>query len=301
MIDAHHDRARETGARIVHCCGFDSIPPDLGTVMLQAHAREVHGAHCRVVKYLMGEGRGGLSGGTFASIANIAKQAADPEVRRKLFDPFGLDPGYDGPLCEHADKMRLVADQRGIAWDADVGRWTGPYPFAITDARVVRRTSALLGYPWGKDFVFRESMAPFPGAMGWLVAAGLTVGIAAGTAAMGVTPVRDFLVNDVFPAPGEGPSPEARAKGFFVSRLVGELGDGQGKVYGFIRGAGDPGYGETSKMLAESAVCLAKDVDVRKEGGVLTPGACMGMRLVERLREAGMTWKVGDSPQVLEG
>jgi short subunit dehydrogenase-like uncharacterized protein len=285
MIDAHHARAKETGARIVHTCGFDSIPADLGTVMVQDHARRAHGKPCSSVKYFAMEASGSFSGGSFASVARIFDEMADREVARKIMDPYSLDPGHGGTVREG------VADQFGIAWDEDIGAWTAPSPFAMTDVRVVRRTNALLGYPWGQDFVVREAVGLSSGARGWLAAAGLTVAVNAGMALMAVAPIRSFLRDHVFPASGEGPSAEARAKGYFVSRLVGDYEGG--KVFGLLRGQSDPGYSETSKMLAESAVCLAQD-DVRKEGGVLTPGSCMGMRLVERLREAGMTWEVGD-------
>ena len=298
MIDAHHARARETGARIVHACGYDSIPADLGALMVQTHAREAHGTRCSAVKYFAGDLRGGLSGGTAASVAQIAEDASrDVAVRRLLADPYALDPDYDGTLRDVPD---LVGDQRGVAWDDDIQAWTGPYPFAMTDTRVVRRTNALLDYAWGKDFVFRQSMSFAAGPGGWALAAGATAAIALGFAAMSVTPVRRALARDVFPRAGDGPSPETRDSGFFVSRLVGLLDSG-GKVYGVVRGKGDPGYGETSKMLSEAAVSLAKDTGgTRSEGGVLTAGACLGMRLVERLREAGIVFEVGDSLEALE-
>jgi short subunit dehydrogenase-like uncharacterized protein len=296
MIDAHHARAHQTGARIVHACGFDSIPADLGTLMVQTYAREKHGQRCSVTKYFTVEARGAFSGGTFASIAQIFDELADRDLASKIEDPYALDPGYDGPLRGSP----LVADQRGVVWDEDIRRWTAPYPLALTDARVVRRTNALLGYAWGKDFVFREGVGLLPGPAGLLAASGLAAGVNVGMAAMRVTPIRRALAARVFPAPGEGPSADARAKGYFSSRAIGEL-EGGGKVFGLVRGASDPGYGETSKMLAESAVCLAKDDAIRKDGGVLTAGACMGMRLVERLRATGMSWEVGETLAAVEG
>jgi short subunit dehydrogenase-like uncharacterized protein len=287
MIDTHHARARTTGARIVHCCGYDSIPSDLGTLMVQEYAREVRGGPCHEVKYFAGESRGGLSGGTAASIAHLMDEASNnPGVRRLLGDPYGLDPdgGERGPDGR---------DQRGVRWDADLGQWTGPFLMAAINTRVVRRTHALLGHPWGRDFRYREAMSFGRGAKAWLMAAGVSAGTALGVALLAVGPVRRVLAQRVLPAPGEGPSGEARDRGFFVSRLVGTLPDGKGKLRGTVRGTSDPGYGETAKMLSESAVCLAQDRDtLPREGGVLTPASCMGMRLVDRLRAAGMTFEM---------
>ena len=292
MIDAHHERAGATGARIVHCCGYDSIPSDLGTLMLQERAKKAHGAPCSAVKHLAGEAKGGMSGGTAASMVALMDEASrDPGVRRLLNDPYSLDPdrGDHGPDGH---------DQRGVRWDADLGMWTGPFLMAAINTRVVRRTNALLGYAWGRDFRYREAMSFGRGAKGWLTAAGVAAGTTLAMAAVAVAPVRRLVADRVLPAPGEGPSKERRDAGFFVSRLVGTLPDGKGKLRGTVRGVSDPGYGETAKMLSESAVCLAKDGEaIRKQGGVLTTASCMGMRLVERLRDKGMTFDCTESGQ----
>jgi short subunit dehydrogenase-like uncharacterized protein len=289
MIDAHHERARATGARIVCCCGYDSIPSDLGTLMLQERAQKKHGAPCPSVKHLAGEAKGGMSGGTAASMVALMDEASrDPAVRRLLNDPYALDPdrGEPGPDGH---------DQRGVRWDRDLAQWTGPFLMAAINTRVVRRSNALLGYAWGRDFRYREAMSFGSGAKGWLTAAGVSAGTTLGVAAVAVGPVRR-LVAKRLPAPGEGPSKAVRDAGFFVSRLVGTLAGDGGKLRGTVRGTSDPGYGETAKMLSESAVCLAKDGDaIPRRGGVLTPASCMGMRLVERLRDAGMTFDVEDA------
>ena len=299
-IDANHARARETGARIVHCCGYDSIPSDLGVLVLQEHMRKEHGAPCAQVKYFAGESKGGISGGTIASMLNLVEQVSrDRRVRRIATDPYALDPdrgapGPDGP------------DQRGVKWDDDLKRWTGPFVMAAINTRVVRRTNALLGYAYGRDFRYSEAMSFPQGPKGWIAATATTVGIGGFLAAVSVPPLRKLLASTVLPSPGEGPSKETRDAGFFTSRLVGigaakrGAGDGAGagtesvtKLLGTVKGTSDPGYGETAKMLSESAVCLAKDGDaITREGGVLTPASCMGMRLVERLRQAGMTFGV---------
>jgi short subunit dehydrogenase-like uncharacterized protein len=287
MIDEHHERAGATGARIVCCCGYDSIPSDLGTLMLQERAQKKHGARCAEVKHLAGEAKGGMSGGTAASMVALMDEASrDPRVRRLLNDPYALDPdrGEPGPDGH---------DQRGVRWDADLAQWTGPFLMAAINTRVVRRSNALLGYAWGRDFRYREAMSFGKGAKGWFTAAGVSAGTTLGVAAVALGPVRRLVAKRVLPASGEGPAKAVRDAGFFVSRLVGTLEDGKGKLRGTVRGTSDPGYGETAKMLSESAVCLAKDGDaIRKQGGVLTPASCMGMRLVERLRDAGMTFDV---------
>ncbi|HEY8089504.1 MAG TPA: saccharopine dehydrogenase NADP-binding domain-containing protein [Polyangiaceae bacterium] len=290
MIDAHHARAGETGARIVHCCGYDSIPSDLGTLVLQERAREAHGTTCEAVKCFAGESKGGISGGTAASMVEIMDEAArDPGVRKLLMDPYALDPGRAG-------KGPDGPDQRGVAWDADIGKWTGPFVMAAINTRVVRRSNALLGYAWGEDFRYREAMSFGRGAKGWMMAAGVASGTAVGIAAMAVPPLRRVVADHFLPSSGEGPSKEVRDAGFFVTRLVGTMRGGKGKLLATVRGTSDPGYGETAKMLGESAVCLAKDTGkTRKEGGVLTPASCMGMSLVARLRDAGMTFDVVDA------
>lgn len=290
MIDAHHERARVTGARIVHCCGYDSIPSDLGTLMLQETAREALDSRCVEVKCFAGEQKGGISGGTAASMVAIADEAShDPKVRRVMADPYALDPGRG----ERGPDRR---DQLGVKWDDDLGMWTGPFLMAAINARVVRRSNALLDYAYGRDFRYREAMSFGKGPRGLLMAAGVSAGTAVGFAAMAIAPLRRVVADRVLPAPGEGPSKETREHGFFVTRLVGTLPDGARKLRGTVRGTSDPGYGETAKMLSEAAVCLAHDGDViRREGGVLTPAACMGMRLVQRLRDAGMTFDVNPS------
>jgi short subunit dehydrogenase-like uncharacterized protein len=295
MIDAHHERAGATGARIVHCCGYDSIPSDLGTLMLQDHARDALGSRCLEVKCFAGESKGGMSGGTAASMVALLDEASrDRGVRRILADPYSLDPARGEPGPDGSDA-------RGVRWDDDLGMWTGPFVMAAINARVVRRTNALLEYAWGRDFRYREGMSFGVGPRGWLLAAGMSAGLALGLAAMSVRPVRRLVAGRVLPASGQGPSRETRESGYFVTRLVGTLEDASGgqakKLYATVRGASDPGYGETAKMLSESAVCLALEGEaIRRPGGVLTPASCLGMRLVRRLSEAGMTFEVRTHP-----
>jgi short subunit dehydrogenase-like uncharacterized protein len=289
MIDLHHAQAKDTGARIVNCCGFDSIPSDLGVLMLQEHMKERHGGRCSRVKFFLVGTRGGISGGTIASMMNLVEQAAkDPSVRRIAFDPYALDPerkerGPDGP------------DQRSVKHDDDLDIWTGPFVMAAINTRVVRRTNALLGYAYGHDFRYSEVTGFGKGAGGWARANAMTAGIGAFLGAVSIPPLRSALKSTVLPAPGDGPSREKRDNGFFKIKLVGHGNDRGGaevKLLGRVEGKSDPGYGETAKMLSEAAVCLAKD-PISETGGILTPASALGSHLLERLKRAGMTFEVG--------
>lgn len=283
MIDAHHREAERTGARIVHCCGFDSIPSDLGVHVLQARAKATYGSACSRVTFGVRKMKGGASGGTIASMMEIVEEAKrDPAVRRDLGDAYSLCPGEErGP-----DPGR----PSGVAWDADLGALTGPFVMGAINERVVRRTNALSGYTYGRNFSYRERMCFPRGPKGLALAVGTTAGIGAFLAAAAVPPVRKLLQGRL-PAPGEGPSAEQRERGFFEIELIGKGTDSAGKDFGVrarVGAQGDPGYSVTSRMLGESALCLAFD-DRATGGGVLTPAFALGDRLVRRLRAFGMT------------
>ena len=282
MIDAHHETARKTGARIVHCCGFDSIPSDLGVLLVQEEMKRRKGRPAEHVTAYFGEMKGTFSGGTFASLLGVSDAAAsDPAVRRVLFNPYALDPdpAHGGP-----DR-----DERGVGFDRGLRAFTAPFVMSAINSRVVRRSHALLGYPW-HGFAYREVMS-FPASpRGLAMAAGWTAGLVGFMAATRIPPVRARLEKKL-PAPGEGPTAEQRARGYFVVRVVGEAnGD---RLVVKVSDRADPGYGSTSKMLAQAALCLAKD-ELPTGGGVLTPATAMGYRLIERLRDAGLTFEAGD-------
>ena len=289
MIDEHHVRAKQTGARIVHSCGYDSIPSDLGVLMLQEHAQQKYGARAPIVRFFAGEAKGSMSGGTVASMLNLVEEATkDRRVRRIAGDPYALDPGREtrGPDG---------SDQAGVRWDSDSGRWTAPFLMAAINTRIVRRSNALLGYAYGKDFRYSEAMSFGSGPKGFLAATAMTAALGGLMVALATKPGRTILQRTVLPAPGEGPSREARESGYFTSRLYGTVvGDrGSAKLLATVKGTADPGYGETAKMISESAISLVRDGSaIRQEGGVLTPASCMGIPLVERLRKAGMTFDV---------
>ncbi len=291
MIDTHHETARSNGTRIVHCCGYDSIPSDLGTFMVQEAMKKRYGTYASEVK-MAAEAKGGASGGTIASMINMFDEIkANPSVRKVLGDPYALNPkGVRGP-----DK----SDQTGIRFDKDFDKWTAPFVMAAINTRVVRRSHALMGLPWGKDFRYSEVMSTGKGAKGFARAAAVAGGLASFIGLIAL-PITRPIIEKRLPAPGEGPDKEARESGFFKTRLI-ALRDGN-EVRGIVEGYQDPGYGATAIMLSEAALCLALDgADLQSEGGISTPAVAMGMRLIERLRNAGMKFEIQDQPGVAHG
>jgi short subunit dehydrogenase-like uncharacterized protein len=288
MIDAHGAEAESSGARIVHNCGFDSIPSDVGVFFLQREMQSRHGVPCARIKLRVKGASGGFSGGTVASLLNVLEEAqSDPEVRRIVGDPYGLNPegeraGPDG------------RDSTTPAWDADFREWTAPFVMAGINTKVVRRTNALLGFPYGKEFRYDEAMLTGGGPAGWLKAAGVTAGLGVVMAAGAVGPLRRAL-GRFLPDPGEGPSEAAREAGYFDLRLFGAHPDDRRRdLRARITGDRDPGYGSTARMLGESAVCLARDA-LTVGGGFWTPAAAMGGPLLERLQShAGLRFSIED-------
>ena len=285
MIDAHEEEAKTTGARIVHCCGYDSIPSDLGTLMVQEAFKQRHGKYASQVKMAAVQMRGAASGGTIASMLNMVDEMKEnPGLRKILGNPYALNPkGVRGP-----DKR----DQTGARFDRDLDMWTGTFVMAAINTRIVRRSHALMGLPWGEGFRYSEVMGTGKGAKGWSRAASLTVGVIALMGSLALPLTRPF-VEKRLPSPGEGPDQEAREKGSFKTLFV-ALGDG-GVEHAIVADRRDPGYGSTAVMLSEAAICLALEgAQLECGGGILTPATAMGMRLVERLRAAGLTFEIQD-------
>ena len=287
QIDQHHERALETGARIVHACGYDSIPSDVGVLFLQHAMHDLFGGHLHSVRHYFGEARGGVSGGTVASFFHTMEGLQrDPALRRVVTNPYALYPADEPPGLDRSWSLNVERD-------AEIDMWTGPFIMAPANSAVVRRSNALLGFEWGRDFRYLERASYGAGARGLARAGAMTSAIAALYAGVSVAPLRK-LIRGRLPAPGEGPSRARREAGYFVSRLVGTGVDSEGnprRLRGEVRGNSDPGYGETAKMLGESALCLAEDA-LTSSGGVLTPAAAMGRALLERLRAAGMVFRL---------
>jgi short subunit dehydrogenase-like uncharacterized protein len=284
MIDQHHVEAQKSGARIVHTCGFDSIPSDLGVFLLQRAMFEKHGVYSPNVKYRVVKASGGVSGGTIDSVVNMMEESkSDPSILPLMADPYALNP-LNMPSGE--DKK----DKTSVFYDEDFEQWTAPFVMAGVNTRVVRRSHSLLGYPWGNDFRYDEAVLVGDGPGGivkaWFITAATGLLIA-----LTVFSFTRKLFARLAPSPGEGPSPEAIRKGFFnIELFASHPDDPERSMVAIVTGDRDPGYGATSKMIAESAVCLAKD-ELDTPTGVLTPAVAMGQRLIDRLQQnAGMSF-----------
>jgi short subunit dehydrogenase-like uncharacterized protein len=283
MIAGHQDDAVASGARIVHTCGFDSIPSDMGVLFLQNAMQAAHGVPATHVKYRTVGASGTFSGGTLASMVNMFNEMAeDPSLRKTLADPYSLNP-------PGAVRGTDVDDQTGAIYDEDFKRWTTPFMMAAINTRVVRRSNALLNNTWGEDFNYDEATLA-PEGHGAFKSKLVSMAMNAGAGAIVFKPTR-ALLNRWLPAPGEGPSLEQREKGYFDIALYGVHPSDRSKdMQARVTGDRDPGYGSTSKMLGEAAVCLAKD-DLSCGGGFWTPASAMGTALLERLQaKAGMTF-----------
>jgi short subunit dehydrogenase-like uncharacterized protein len=292
IVDEYHDDAIAAEARIVNSCGFDSVPADIGTLLVQTFASEEFGAPCDEVGIYVEDASGGVSGGTLASFGELFEAASnDPTARETLRNPYSLAPPgeRDGP-----DR----GEQRLARKDRLRGSWTAPSPMAPVNERVVRRSNALLDYRYGREFTCREVIPTGRSVVGAAGSSLVAGGLGLFTAAMSVPPVREGVERFVFPDPGEGPSERQMENGHFTVRVLGRGtgADGPFTVEAEFGTDLDPGYGATARMLGESAVCLTRDeVDSPLEGGVLTPASGIGMPLVERLRDVGFTATVGEA------
>ena len=271
MIDRHEATAKASGARIVFSCGFDSIPFDLGVWFVQAEAQRRFGRPAPRVKGRIRAMKGTFSGGTFASAkASMAAAANDPSILKLMIDPFALAPGFAGPHQPNG----MVPH-----YDDAVAAWVAPFMMAVINTKNVHRTNFLAGQPYGADFRYDEMM----------VVPGLgEVGRAAAEALAKLNP----MSGDMGPAPGEGPSREARESGHYDIAFVAEMSSEE-RVTVSVKGDRDPGYGSTSKMIAEAELCLLRDVPSEGKGGIWTPGALMPEALKQRLEaHAGLTFTV---------
>ncbi|MEL6835469.1 MAG: saccharopine dehydrogenase NADP-binding domain-containing protein [Bacteroidota bacterium] len=282
MIDQHHEAAKANGTKIVHTCGFDSIPSDMGVYYIQQQAQAQSGQTAKEIKMRVGAVKGGVSGGTYASLSNVMEEAQhDKSIFETLLNPYGLNPQGEqsGP-----DKR----DLQSIVYDETAKSWLFPFVMAGINTKVVRRSNALADYPYGKDFRYEEAMMGGDGFSGRLKAIGAALPLGLMMSAKPGSLLKK-LFDRLLPKPGEGPDKAAREAGFYKLKFFTTLEDGSSAM-GIVTGDKDPGYGSTSKMLAESAICLAKD-ELPKGGGVLTPARAMGDALLIRLSEnAGLTF-----------
>jgi short subunit dehydrogenase-like uncharacterized protein len=267
MINEHAEQAKETGARIVFSCGFDSIPFDLGVYFLQKEVIAQHGQPASNVRGRVREMNGEFSGGTAASLgATMASLKEKPELFEVLVNPFALSNGFTGP--EQAQDSKPIYDEK-------LETWVAPFFMAPINTKNVHRSNALMDHLYGEDFCYNEMWIQGPGEEG--KAAAEFVG--------SMNPLADA------PAPGEGPSKESRENGNYDVLFCADLNDGS-SLHASVSGDMDPGYGSTSKMIAESALCLVNDC-AELGGGIYTPAPAMGEKLITRLQaNAGLTFKI---------
>lgn len=269
MIETYETKAMETGARIVFSCGFDSIPFDLGILFLQDHAKEKFGATLPRVKGRVRKMQGTFSGGTAASLkASMDAIQADPSLMQHMVNPFSLTMGYTGP----EQPKGMVPEH-----DETLDMWVAPFIMAAINTKTVHRSNAMMSHAYGENFVYDEMVVTGPGEEGKATAEAIA----------SVNP----LAGDDAPKPGEGPSKQEREEGFYDVLFVG-LGENGERLDVGVTGDKDPGYGSTSKMLAESAICLINEC-AETPGGIWTPAPAMGQKLIKRLVDnAGLTFEV---------
>jgi short subunit dehydrogenase-like uncharacterized protein len=285
MIKKYEEQAKASGARIVHTCGFDSIPSDLGVFFLQQESLKQYGRTCDKVKMRVKAVKGGISGGTVSSIINLVEQAtSDTELRKIITNPYAICPeGHPFKVRQH--------NQSGPEFDKEYGRWTAPFVMAGINTRVVHRSNALLDNQYGEDFLYDEAMLT----SGRFSATAISLAIGSFMVGAAIPPTRWFLENVVVPKPGEGPTLKQQEEGFYDLRFIGisSQNDEQNVVVK-VTGDKDPGYGSTAKMLTETAICLArlaKGGD--SQGGFWTPATILGETLIEKLQvKAGLSFEV---------
>ena len=290
MIERYEAEAISSGARIVHCCGFDSIPSDLGVHYLQQRALQSFGEPCEEVSMRVRAMRGGFSGGTAASLINVAREvSANPALRKELANPYSLC--QVGVAAAGLVSVRQQAT-RLFARDSATGGWVSPFIMAAINTRIVHRSNALAAGRYSKAFRYDEAVSTGRGLRGCLTAVGAGVGLTLFMLSSAWGPTRAALERFVLPAPGEGPSPAAQARGFFDLRFFGRTAGGR-QVRVKVTGDRDPGYGSTAKMLGEAAMCLAYDVPRESTGGGFwTPATILGDRLLTRLEaHAGLRFE----------
>jgi short subunit dehydrogenase-like uncharacterized protein len=285
MVDRYDSVAKASGARIVNCCGFDSIPSDLGVFYTQQQSQELFGENCNKIQMRVKAAKGGLSGGTFASLINVMKEASgNPALRKEMADPYSLCPG-------ETDKARQI--NPGLAqFDSLSNSWTIPFIMAAINTRVVQRSNFLLKPAYAKPFLYDEAMQVGEGLGGRLRATAMGGGLAGFMVTASLKPGR-WVLERLLPSPGEGPSPEDQKNGYYDLRFYGSTAKGK-TLLCKVTGDRDPGYGSTAKMLGQASICLARDIDKNEVGGgLLTPASCFGNTLIERLKAySGLSFSV---------
>jgi short subunit dehydrogenase-like uncharacterized protein len=289
MLERYENEAKISGARIVHSCGFDSIPSDLGVYFLQQHAKQQFGETCSSIKMRVKKMKGAASGGTVASMTNIFKEvASNPALRKTLANPYAICPP------DHGNNTRQNSMNRP-QYDTDFNSWVAPFVMAVINTRIVYRSNALIEGGYSQNFEYNEAMLTGKGLIGSGIAAGVGVSLGGFAMAAVIPPTRWVMEKFILPKPGEGPSQDAQEKGCYDLRFYGKTDSGQ-EIRCKVTGNQDPGYGSTAKMLGQAAACLVQDINKDKvQGGFWTPASIFGAQLITRLEShAGLTFELID-------
>src|SRR3954453_16722517 len=279
--------ARRSGARIVHSCGFDSIPSDLGVQILHDRVRADGEGELEDTTFVLAGVKGAISGGAYASLkAGIDDLRRHPALRKIVDEPYSLTPDR-----EKEPDLGKEPDLHGPLREDELGGWMAPFVMASFNTRVVRRSNALQDWAYGRRLRYRELMRTGPGPVGLAKAAGITAGLGVAVGTIALPPTR-ALVDRFLPAPGEGPSEKTRSNGYFRIEVHTRTSTGA-RYVAHVAAQGDPGYAATAVMLGESALSLALDGDkLPVAAGVLTPATAMNGALADRLRAAGFSLEV---------
>ena len=287
MLDKYQGIAKQSGARIVNSCGFDSIPSDLGVYFTQQQAEKRFGRACDAIHMRVKAAKGGLSGGTIASMATIFEEVGQDKSRRKqVANPYLLNDDSNAPSVRQNNVSKPE-------YDSEHNRWLAPFVMASINTRIVHRSNQLSGYEYGRDFKYDEAMWMKDGVKGQLTSYALSAGLLGFATTMMFKPSRELLAKHVLPKSGSGPSKSEQENGYFDIRFFGHNANNE-SISTKVLGDRDPGYGSTSRMLAQSALCLAQDISHDKvSGGFWTPASAMGDKLIERLeKHAGLSFEV---------
>ena len=282
MIDQYHKEAKNNNTKIVNSCGFDSIPSDMGVYYIQKQTRASKNQRAKLIEMRVAGAKGGISGGTYESLSKVNEEAnKDKEIFKVVINPYGLNPIGEQDGLDRSDLRKII-------YDKSSNSWIGPFMMAAINTKIVRRSNALSNYSYGKDFMYNEATLSGKGILGKIKGYFLAIPVFLLMSAKPGSILKKFI-DFILPKPGEGPNKKDREAGFYNLRFYITLEDGS-KAFAKVIGDMDPGYGSTAKMLAESAVCLAKD-ELPDSSGVLTPSTAMGDALLDRLeKNAGLSF-----------
>ena len=286
-IDLFHEKAIKNKCKIIHSCGFDSIPSDLAVLLLQKKSLEKFNKVCDNVSLYVRSIKGGLSGGTISSIINISKYTnSHPEKRSVLESPFSLNP---------IDKIKNNVRQpvlKSIRWDSSFNKWICPFLMSGINTRIVHRTNAVTEFSYGKNFRYNEVSSYDSGLNGFLKAFNMLMTLFFLQLSLKTNLLIWILKKTIFPKPGEGPSKHTMENGFFKMKIIGFINKMR-KNSVTVTGDSDPGYSATAKMLTESAICILLNKNkIPQKYGVLTPASGIGLILIERLKEKGISFTI---------